>query len=963
MPAKGSKAAATAAGKAKAKSAAAPACGAVEIELRPGERDNLNLTYVDALTEACQVISDHHIFQGITEAMPLSVSGNALDSGNQAPFDVNQYKHALRTASQSYTAGINLFWIDPLWSATPGVPLRMGAIEHMSRTVFMQPSPVAVHIGVEQPSFNPLQHKGALKRVSPEELTAAVFLAIARDIKNQEPDALLRQWRRQCLSTTATFKLLADSNARYWYALQQRELAGTTHRVVSRSTFQRLHEISRLMRRLRETRPASEVTAAAIAAAYAQNLQMTAGSAATVTLNFVDCCATITNTLLDVPDISCCLQDLDERAAVSEDPNPFDSHSRLQAVVDKCRANNQQQLIWVVQGIWYHWRRGTVKTLSIVDLKGNAATGNRGFADLLLFKYQLKATFLARAAQDFPELDSWLKGPLACAANTHRSWLLSEDSADKAWRAGLPAWQSKWLALFECVVFGRAYDAVLKLALKSGKGASETLASPGIVEYLDDVKSRRATELGEVQPGDAPAGSAAPSAACSDETTAEGDIVFTLCVAGREPTVVKASQVQDGPRREMLDSIIGSTRQQMAAHIHLVSQELDQDPPHPLGLKGVLMDNTPLGSARGAPEPSNPARSKYIGIFYDPKLAGEANHRPMIRVPPLRTDKFQELVTAARSRFGAEVPDGELPPGDLYFLCDGGKPGNQTELMRPFHGMTKSVRTFTLWRDEESLVMRLARQRGTVGTYRQQEHLYVVSATLPAVRPVKFQNYNGSSAGTMMGPIILPRLDACWHLSWADKKLLYTPLHLIAVGGKLDEEEDMLPGEKPPKREDSKPEPVFYHALPETFYEELLRAFPLSVVLDLTPGDGSLAMACYRKGGITYIGTTFSEFHRKALLNHIEAKIWQAMATDTDVLYEPRLAASLREENDTDSGPTKPKPNKPKPAGKPKPRAKQSNKRKADALSGDERGAEEDLLEGEVDEGGEDEEAGSETKE
>jgi hypothetical protein len=117
------------------------------------------------------------------------------------------------------------------------------------------------------------------------------------------------------------------------------------------------------MKKLRETHPASETTSAAIAEQYAKHLQMAAGSSGAVTLNFVDCCATIANKLLDVPQIAWCMQDLDERQALTgRVTNPFGSHSRLQAIIDKCKANNQAQLIWVMQGIWYHWRKGTLHT-------------------------------------------------------------------------------------------------------------------------------------------------------------------------------------------------------------------------------------------------------------------------------------------------------------------------------------------------------------------------------------------------------------------------------------------------------------------------------------------------------------------------------------------------------------------------------------------------------------------------
>ena len=41
-------------------------------------------------------------------------------------------------------------------------------------------------------------------------------------------------------------------------------------------------------------------------------------------------------------------------------------------------------------------------------------------------------------------------------------------------------------------------------------------------------------------------------------------------------------------------------------------------------------------------------------------------------------------------------------------------------------------------------------------------------------------------------------------------------------------------------------EPVFYHSLPEAFYVEVLQAFPIGAVIDLTAGEGCLARAAYQ---------------------------------------------------------------------------------------------------------------------
>ena len=66
-------------------------------------------------------------------------------------------------------------------------------------------------------------------------------------------------------------------------------------------------------------------------------------------------------------------------------------------------------------------------------------------------------------------------------------------------------------------------------------------------------------------------------------------------------------------------------------------------------------------------------------------MSGEANHRPQLRVPPLRYESLKRLIELARSRFGVEVED-DIPEGDLYYEFDCGNVGNQTGLSNPFSG-------------------------------------------------------------------------------------------------------------------------------------------------------------------------------------------------------------------------------------------------------------------------------------
>ena len=53
------------------------------------------------------------------------------------------------------------------------------------------------------------------------------------------------------------------------------------------------------------------------------------------------------------------------------------------------------------------------------------------------------------------------------------------------------------------------------------------------------------------------------------------------------------------------------------------------------------------------------SQSKHVGLVFDPKVAGEANHRPQLRVPPLRLATSQSLIDLARGRVGAVVGGGD----------------------------------------------------------------------------------------------------------------------------------------------------------------------------------------------------------------------------------------------------------------------------------------------------------------
>ena len=199
--------------------------------------------------------------------------------------------------------------------------------------------------------------------------------------------------------------------------------------------------------------------------------------------------------------------------------------------IDKCKANNQAQLIWVAQGIWYSWRRGNGKSLSISDIKGSAQSGNRGLADMLIYKLNLKSALLAKARVMLnPESGDWLT-VVASVAESFKSWFENEESLDKSWRAGRPPSETKFLNCFSEVV----YDHAVKFALRSGKSADDAMRAQGLAEDLREIEDKRKL----AQPAEAEQGTS--SARDQDPEDADmDDISFRLPPTGdsNEPTVV-----------------------------------------------------------------------------------------------------------------------------------------------------------------------------------------------------------------------------------------------------------------------------------------------------------------------------------------------------------------------------------------------------------------------------------------
>ena len=144
----------------------------------------------------------------------------------------------------SYTAGINLFWCDPMYTPTLGIPTRSDTIPDLMDCYFRSPATMPHNSLISlREGERPLEKRGSLCAISPEEVRHAMMAAIARDIGGGIETEVLEEWRRKVLSCTAIFQVHASEAGRLQVAMQLRENMANDHEAMSRTQLQRIYEI------------------------------------------------------------------------------------------------------------------------------------------------------------------------------------------------------------------------------------------------------------------------------------------------------------------------------------------------------------------------------------------------------------------------------------------------------------------------------------------------------------------------------------------------------------------------------------------------------------------------------------------------------------------------------------------------------------------------------------------------
>lgn len=164
---------------------------------------------------------------------------------HQEPYDHDKYMDSM-AARQRYEAGFNFMRLQSPYSPTPGVPVIMSRLESLMAHVWQTPETFEMPLVVAMASArdDPMQKKGALRCLTPEELRYSFLFAIERDILAEAPDQTLEAWKAAILSVTVQFRVIEVEADIYWEAHKMRETLVTKLSAVKRSAYARIYEVA-----------------------------------------------------------------------------------------------------------------------------------------------------------------------------------------------------------------------------------------------------------------------------------------------------------------------------------------------------------------------------------------------------------------------------------------------------------------------------------------------------------------------------------------------------------------------------------------------------------------------------------------------------------------------------------------------------------------------------------------------
>ena len=320
-----------------------------------------NAKFMAEMEQLVDAVDASPHFVGLRDMKPTGVG----EGGSAPAFDLKECQKALATGGE-YLCCVNFSWLDWKYGTAPGVPVLRSSVasyadaQYGTKTSKLETLNIVV--ALDDVKANPLEQKGALQAVSPQEEVLAPYYALGTAVKNKaiaKSDA--DKWKLFMTTTLVTFKLLPGKEQKEFETIQIRQKTAHLHTLISYTPVQWVYNILQ-MKKDRD----GKTTAIELAALFTKHEFKAAKGQEDISVTFVENALYIGTYGLVHPDVTAALI---EGAELYSHGSMFDSVSKIKGIITKCRLD-AAKIKWCFTFMLDRVRAGHQATS---DLSSNAA--------------------------------------------------------------------------------------------------------------------------------------------------------------------------------------------------------------------------------------------------------------------------------------------------------------------------------------------------------------------------------------------------------------------------------------------------------------------------------------------------------------------------------------------------------------------------------------------------------------
>lgn len=502
-------------------------------------------------------------------------------------------------------------------------------------------------IAVADPESKPIDQRGSLQVLSPEEPRAALLQRIAMRIDAGAHNDELELWKTMLRTVTAHFKVVDTDEGRIFESMQLREHLVVDYQAMARTARQWCHLIHQIY-----VDKGSSMKDAELANFIRTHVALSDSTEA-VTDNFIKSALMVYRSLLVNKAHVALLEASEDLYGMS---SPYNSVAKLALLATKVRTPDL--LTWVLGSINDSCRSGDYPPNSFTfrALKGEGS--NKGFIDVLLLKHELLKFLLCNFLDD-RKFSHTVKEKMRAVFTSHMTYRAhvgypTDDTGkcDLSWQNSWPPTSMAAFKLIEDLVYSRDYDSVIRSAIRRGKAVHEILEMEKVCDMVAQLDEELTTERAAQAPEPE-----CPKASVEDSDDERDLALFDGIVTGKD------WNGKDETKAELLKFRDDAKR--MSLTLRFVTEPNSSN-----------QVTTEIRQSIPVPGDDTTSATGWTVVVYDTPVSGESITNPRTRKPPLRSHYSKMMrgaVDAFSSHQGQKI---ELNSNVVFIISNGGKDGD-----------------------------------------------------------------------------------------------------------------------------------------------------------------------------------------------------------------------------------------------------------------------------------------------